>query len=100
MFQTGLPFFVTSLLGLSESMSTIYFVAMTALSLVFYVPVNILTKKAGKRNLVLTAFFIFAVCFGYTALMGLRSWHPAGGAGLYPGGGYFRERCEENGREP
>lgn len=70
MFQTGLPFFVTSLLGLSESMSTIYFVAMTALSLVFYVPVNILTKKAGKRNLVLTAFFIFAVCFGYTALMG------------------------------
>lgn len=70
MFQTGLPFFVTSLLGLSESMSTVYFVAMTALSLVFYVPVNILTKKAGKRNLVLTAFFIFAVCFGYTALMG------------------------------
>lgn len=70
MFQTGLPFFVTSLLGLSESMSTIYFVAMTALSLVFYVPINILTKKLGKRNLVLTAFLLFALCFGYTALMG------------------------------
>ena len=70
MFQTGLPFFVTSLLGLSESMSTIYFVAMTALSLVFYVPVNLLTGKFGKRNLVLTAFLIFAACFGYTALMG------------------------------
>lgn len=70
MFQTGLPFFVTSLLGLSESMSTIFFVAMTALSLVFYVPVNLLTKKFGKRNLVLTAFAMFAVCFGYTALMG------------------------------
>lgn len=70
MFQTGLPFFVTSLLGLSESMSTIFFVAMTALSLVFYVPVNLLTKKFGKRNLVLTAFLIFAICFGYTAVMG------------------------------
>ena len=70
MFQTGLPFFVTSLLGLSESMSTVYFVAMTALSLVFYVPVNLLTKKFGKRNLVLTAFALFALCFGYTALLG------------------------------
>lgn len=70
MFQTGLPFFVTSLLGLSESMSTVFFVAMTALSLVFYVPVNLLTKKFGKRNLVLAAFLIFALCFGYTALMG------------------------------
>lgn len=77
MFQTGLPFYVTSLLELPESMSTIYFVAMTALSLVFYVPVNLLTKKIGKRNLVLVAFFIFAVCFGYTAFMGAGLGIPA-----------------------
>jgi Na+/melibiose symporter-like transporter len=70
MFQTGLPFFVTSLLALPESMSTVFFVAMTALSLVFYLPVNILTRKVGKRNLVLTAFLLFAICFGYTAFMG------------------------------
>lgn len=70
MFQTGLPFFVTSLLALEESMSTIYFVAMTALSLVFYLPVNLLTKKMGKKNLVLLAFGLFAVAFLYTALMG------------------------------
>ncbi len=70
MFQTGLPFFVTSLLGLPESMSTVFFVAMTGISLVFYVPVNLLTKRFGKRSLVLAAFIIFAVCFGYTALMG------------------------------
>ena len=43
MFQTGLPFFVTSLLKLPETMTTLYFVGMTALSLVFYVPVNKLT---------------------------------------------------------
>ena len=70
MFQTGLPFFVTSLLKLDESMSTIYFVAMTALSLVFYVPVNILTRKFGKKRLVVIAFFIFAAAFFYTSLMG------------------------------
>ena len=34
MFQTGLPFFVTSLLKLPETMTTLYFVGMTALSLV------------------------------------------------------------------
>ena len=34
MFQTGLPFFVTSLLKLPETMTTFYFVGMTALSLV------------------------------------------------------------------
>ena len=69
-FQKGMPFFVTSLLGLPESMSTVFFVAMTGISLVFYVPVNLLTKRFGKRSLVLAAFIIFAVCFGYTALMG------------------------------
>ena len=70
MFQTGLPFFVTSLLGLPESMSTVFFVAMTALSLAFYIPVNLMTVRFGKRNMVLAAFLIFAACFGYTALMG------------------------------
>ena len=70
MFQTGLPFFVTSLLKLPESMSTIYFVAMTALSLVFYPAVNILTRKLGKKKLVLVAFFIFAAAFFYTSRMG------------------------------
>ena len=47
MFQTGLPFFVTSLLKLPETMTTLYFVGMTALSLVFYIPVNKLTPKLG-----------------------------------------------------
>lgn len=70
MFQTGLPFFVTSLLELPESMSTIYFVSMTALSLVFYIPVNFLTRKFGKKRLVVLAFLIFAFAFGYTGFLG------------------------------
>lgn len=70
MFQTGLPFFVTSLLKLPENMSTIYFVAMTALSLVFYVPINLISKKIGKKKMVLTAFFLFAAAFLYTSFIG------------------------------
>ncbi|MBE5961405.1 MAG: sodium:solute symporter [Lachnospiraceae bacterium] len=70
MFQTGLPFFVTSLLCLKESMSTVYFVAMTALSLVFYVPINMLARKIGKKKIVFTAFLLFALSYLYTSFLG------------------------------
>ena len=70
MFQTALPFFVTSLLKLDESMSTVYFVLMTALSVLFYVPVNKLTPKFGKKKLILCAFCVFTASFVYTACFG------------------------------
>ena len=70
MFQTALPFFVTSLLKLDESMSTVYFVLMTALSVLFYIPINRLTARLGKRRLILIAFVIFTLSFLYTAAFG------------------------------
>ena len=70
MFQTALPFFVTSLLKLEESMSTVYFVLMTALSVLFYIPVNKLTPKFGKKKLILTAFVIFTISFIFSASFG------------------------------
>ncbi|MDO4634245.1 MAG: MFS transporter [Eubacteriales bacterium] len=70
MFQTGLPFFVTSLLKLPETMTTLYFVGMTALSLVFYLPINKLTPKLGKKKLILFAFASFGLCFFYTGFIG------------------------------
>ncbi len=70
MFQTALPFFVTSLLKLDEGMSTVYFVLMTALSVLFYVPVNKLTPKFGKKKLILFAFVVFTISFVYTAFFG------------------------------
>lgn len=77
MFQTGLPFFVTSLLKLPETMTTIYFVGMTALSLVFYVPINKLAPKLGKKKLILMAFAIFAISYLYTAFLGRYTVIPA-----------------------
>lgn len=70
MFQTALPFFVTSLLKLDEGMSTVYFVLMTALSVLFYIPINKLTPKYGKKKLILFAFVVFTVSFVYTAFFG------------------------------
>lgn len=70
MFQTGLPFFVTSLLKLPENMAFIYFALMTAMSLVFYLPINIITNKIGKKKLVLFAFFAFAATYTYTIFLG------------------------------
>ena len=70
MFQTGLPFFVTSLLKLPETMTTLYFVGMTALSVLFYLPVNKLTPKFGKKRMLLFAFGMFSTAFFYTGFMG------------------------------
>lgn len=70
MFQTGLPFFVTSLLKLPETMTTLYFVGMTALSVLFYLPVNKLTPKFGKKRMLLFAFVMFSTAFFYTGFMG------------------------------
>lgn len=82
MFQTGLPFFVTSLLKLPETMTTIYFVGMTALSLVFYIPVNKLAPKLGKKKLILAAFGIFALSYLYTGFLGKIPVIPANVQGL------------------
>jgi GPH family glycoside/pentoside/hexuronide:cation symporter len=70
-FQTGLPFFVVSLMGLKESHSATLFVLMTALSLLWYPLVNILTPKFGKKKMVMFAFIVFAIDYILTALSGI-----------------------------
>ena len=70
MFQTAMLYFVTGLLKLDRSMSTVFFVGMTALSVLFYPLVSRLTPKYGKKKLILVAFCIFTVAFAYTACLG------------------------------
>ena len=71
MFQNAMLYFVTSLLKLEEGMSTVYFVGMTALSVLFYPLVSKLTPKFGKKKLILIAFGIFTLAFAYTATLGV-----------------------------
>jgi len=70
MFQTGLPFFVVRLLRLEETMITVLFLLMTLVSFLFYIPVNIIAKKTGKKKLVVGAFILFAFAFFVTSLAG------------------------------
>ena len=70
MFQTALPFFVTSLLGMDEMYSTLFFILLTALSLVFYPFVGKITRRFGKKTPVLAAFGIFTLAFVYAAHLG------------------------------
>lgn len=70
MFQTGLPFFVTSLLKFDETLSTVMFVGLTALSLIFYPFITKLSSKFGKKKLVVGAFIGFFITFGFTGICG------------------------------
>lgn len=69
-FQTGMPYYVTVLMGFDTGKTSIFFVGMTILSLCFYAPVNILAKKIGKKKLVAFAFFFFCLAFFATAFSG------------------------------
>ena len=70
MFQTGLPFYITELMGLSDSMTFPLFALMTILSFAFYLPVNVLAKRLGKKKLVVFAFFFFTLAFAITTCVG------------------------------
>ena len=71
MFQTGLPFYITVLMKLPDSMSFLLFAIMTGLSLVFYVPINKLTAKLGKKKLVAFAFVFYSFVFLVTTFCGM-----------------------------
>ncbi len=70
-FQTGLSFFIVGLLKLEESMVGVLFIFMTLVSFLFYLPVNILAKKLGKKNMVILAFMMFSFAFLVTSFAGL-----------------------------
>ncbi len=71
LFQTGLSFYITVLMGLDSGMTFPLFAIMTAMSLVCYAPVNILAKKLGKKKLIAFAFIFFSFTFLVTAFAGL-----------------------------
>ena len=70
MFQTGMPFYITSLMGLPDSMNFVLFAGMTVISLIFYAPVNVLAKRIGKKKLVAFGFFFFCLAFATTTVCG------------------------------
>ena len=68
MFQSGLTFFITSLMKLPETMNTVLYSGMTLLSVCLYAFVGKLTKLFAKKKLIIFAFVEFSVVYLITAL--------------------------------
>lgn len=61
--SSGMLYFVTVLLGLPESMGGALMGAMVVLSLVFYPLINYLSKRVGKKPLVIFSFGLMSLIF-------------------------------------
>ncbi len=70
MFQTGLSYYITVLMGLDSTWSFPLFAIMTVMSLAFYPLVNIFAKKLGKKKLICFAYLFFALTFLITGFAG------------------------------
>ena len=71
LFQTGMSFYITVLMGLPSTMTFPLFAVMTVMSFVCYLPVNIFAKKLGKKKLIAFAFMFFALTFLITGFAGI-----------------------------
>ena len=61
--STGLVYYVTVLLKLPKEFYSQLFIVLFGLSFIFYVPVNLIAKRIGKKKLLILGFIIFAVTF-------------------------------------
>ncbi len=68
--QTGIIYYITILLRLDKEITSIFTPVLLVLSFLAYIPINIWTKKYGKRRLLLWAFMGFICVFGLICLLG------------------------------
>jgi glycoside/pentoside/hexuronide:cation symporter, GPH family len=61
--QLGISYYIMVLLGMEKAMVSFLMLLLFLLSFVFYVPVNFLARKIGKRPVLLAAFLLFALDF-------------------------------------
>lgn len=67
--QMGITYYIITLLGLPESLPSFLMLVMFILSFAFYVPVNLIAKKIGKKPVLVFAFIAFA--FDFLIVFGL-----------------------------
>lgn len=72
-----LVYFVTALLGLPKEFNSTLVMIMFLLSFIFYLPVNVVAKKTGKKPLLASAFAWFIGVFLYAAFLGMYPLPPA-----------------------
>lgn len=67
---SGINYYVTLLLGLDTKYSSLLMLIMFLLSFVFYLPVNIFSRRLGKKRMLIIGFGVFAALFGLLFFMG------------------------------
>ncbi len=70
LFQTGMSYYVVSLLKLKDSMTIVLMAIMTLCSLVFYPFVGKVAKKTGKKKLLMFGFVFFSITYIFTSVSG------------------------------
>jgi Na+/melibiose symporter-like transporter len=74
-FNTGFLYYVSNLLNCYD-WYMVLFIFMTLVTFICYIPANILTKKFGKKRMVIIGFITFALAFGICALAGKITFIP------------------------
>lgn len=69
-FQSALIYYVTILLKLPEETTGTLLIILGLGSFLFYVPVNLVSRKFGKKKLLLSAFLLFIVTYVFGAFLG------------------------------
>ncbi|WP_026499594.1 MFS transporter [Butyrivibrio sp. WCD2001] len=70
LFQTGLAFYETQLMEIEDTWTFVLTATMTAISVLLYPIINVLAKKIGKKNLIITGFFAYCCVFAITTICG------------------------------
>lgn len=68
--QMGMGYYLTILLHFKPETATTLLTVILGLSFVFYIPVNMLAQRVGKKKLLIGAFASFTLVFGLVACMG------------------------------
>jgi GPH family glycoside/pentoside/hexuronide:cation symporter len=70
LFQSSLLYYITILLDMPEEMFGILFILLGVGSFLFYVPINIIAKKTGKKKLLIFAFGMFVIVYVFGFFLG------------------------------
>ena len=70
LFQTGLAFYETKLMGIEDTWTFVLTATMTLISVLLYPFVNRLAPRLGKKKLIITGFFAYALVFFITFVCG------------------------------
>jgi GPH family glycoside/pentoside/hexuronide:cation symporter len=68
--SSGLLYFLTVLLGLNESMGGLLMLTMVLVSLIFYPVINYISKRQGKKPIVLFSFALLSIIFAAIFFLG------------------------------